>query len=104
MNLDPKHPAWSSAHLKLGPHEHGGGVHHLGEGLRAALHHLRQVVEPEGALVVPAHHQPNSLDTHNHQVPSTNSIKKALLWLQHYPIYVVAGSKSETNPKIKFTF
>ena len=98
MNLDPKHPAWSSAHLKLGPHEH------LGEGLRAALHHLRQVVEPEGALVVPAHHQPNSLDTHNHQVPSTTSIKKALLWLQHYPIYVVAGSKSETKPKIKFTF
>ena len=47
--------------LQLGPHEPGAGLHHLLDGVRLGGDHGGAVVQPEGALVVTTHHQPNPL-------------------------------------------
>ena len=49
--------------LQFRPHQPGGGLHHLPQGLRLGHHHVGAVVEPQRALIVPADHQPDPLVT-----------------------------------------
>ena len=47
--------------LQFRPHQPGGGLHHLPQGLRLGHHHVGAVVQPERALVVTADHQTDAL-------------------------------------------